>query len=320
MKKTTFYFHSQWLDGLELYKLGLTRQFPNGFSGDINIKGFTRNREEWRNYLLYPNEWDAIWTSNNKFNVSINLTGTYNYAHNNYNGFVTAHLRSGALTSAFNYNYLEVNSVLKAKAWKFDFRTRVYGRYGTGDHVPSESALYFAGGDPEEMMDSKYYRAAGFVPQSWAGSYGDDMNHLQFGGGLNMRGYAGYQVAEMDKHSVVMPAYKGISGAAINEEIDFNRIVNVKNQWLRDHFTLNTYLFGDAGSVGYINSANVQQWSAVRFDAGAGLAFTIKKWGPLQGIKPLTFRFDMPFFVSNTPYVNPEHFKFRWVVGIGRTF
>jgi aminopeptidase N len=229
-------------------------------------------------------------------------------------------LRSGALTNAFNYNYLELTWVEKDAAWKFDFHTRFYGRYGTGNNVPSESALFFAGGSPEDMMDSKYYRAAGFVPQSWAGTYGDDVNHLQMGGGLDMRGYAGYELAETDKHGVVVAAYKGPSGLSLNEELDFNRLVTVKNEWLRQHFTLNTYLFGDAGSIGYINSAGVQQLSSVRFDAGAGVALTVKKWGPLQGIKPLTFRFDVPFFLSNTPYVDPDHFKFRWVVGIGRTF
>ncbi len=320
MKKTTFYFHSQWLDGYEMYKIGLTKIFPNNFSADINIKAFTRQSDDWRNYLLYPNEWDAIWQDGKKLNASLNLSSTYTYAHEKFNGYLTAHLRSGMLTSAFDYNYLEITSVLKAVAWKFDFRTRFYARAGTGSNVPSESALYFAGGNPEEMMDSKYYRAAGFVPQSWAGQYGDDVNHLQFGGGMDMRGYAGYLLAELDNHGVVVPAYKGPSGLALTEEIDFNRIISVKNQWLRDHFNLNTYLFGDLGSIGYINSVNAQQLSALRSDAGAGLAFTIKKWGPLQGIKPLTFRFDVPFFLSNTPYVSPEHFKFRWVVGIGRTF
>jgi aminopeptidase N len=252
--------------------------------------------------------------------MSLNLSGTYTYAGAKYNGFVTAHLRSGAVTSAFDYNYIEVTSVTKAAAWKFDFRTRAYARYGTGNNVPGESALYFAGGNEEDMLDSKYYRAAGFAPPGWVGQYGEDVNHIQYGGGLDMRGYAGYLLAQTDKYGVVMPAYKGPSGLAVNEEIDFNRIVPVKNQWLRDHFLLNTYLFGDAGSMGYINSANAQQLSTVRFDAGAGLAFTIKKWGPLQGIKPLTFRFDVPFFLSNTPYVDEDHFKFRWVVGIGRTF
>lgn len=320
IKKATLYYHGQWLDGCEMYKIGMTKQLPQNFSTDINIKAFTRNREEWRSYLLYPNEWDAMWTNGHKFNASVNLSLTYTYAHEKFNGFLTGHIRTGLVTSAFDYNYFDITAVNRAAAWKFDFRTRLYARLGTGSNVPSESALYFAGGNPEEMMDSKYYRAAGFVPESWAGNYGNDINHLQFGGGLNMRGYAGYLLAETDKNGIVIPAYKGPSGVALNEEIDFNRIVPVKNQWLKDHFTLNTYLFGDAGSIAYVNSDNKQQLSHLRFDAGVGAAFTIKKWGPLQGIKPLTFRFDVPFFVSNTPDASPEHFKFRWVVGIGRTF
>lgn len=320
MKRTTFYFHSQWLDGCEMYKTGLVKQFPKNFSGDINLKAFTRNREEWRNYLLYPGEWSSIWTSNKKFNISLNLSATYTYAKPKFNGFITAHLRSGALTSSFDYHYLELTNVLRASVWKLDFRTRVYGRYGTGKNVPAESALFFAGGNPEEMMDSKYYRASGFVPQSFAGSYWENTNHLHFAGGLNMRGYAGYLLAERDKNGVVMPAYKGNSGFALNAEIDFNRIVKVKNAKLREIFNLNTYLFADMGAIAYQNSSNHNQLSQVRADAGAGLALTIKKWGPLQGIKPLVLRFDVPFFVSHAPYVDQKHVAFRWVVGISRTF
>ena len=320
VKKGTFYFQSRWLDGVEMYKIGLSKIFPKNFSADINLKGFTLVKQVWTNYLLYPQEWSAIWNTNEKFNLSVNLSATYTYTHDKYNGYITAHWRSGAVSSAFDYNYLELTSVMKGVAWKFDFRTRVYGRIGTGNNVPSESALYFAGGNPEEMEDSKYYRAAGFVPASWANSYGDYTNHVQFGGGLNMRGYAGYVVAETDKTGTPYPAYKGLSGASINEEIDFNRIVKVKSEWLKTRFNLNTYLFGDAGTIGYLNSANVQQLSSIRFDAGAGVAFTIKKWGSLQAIKPLTFRFDVPFFLSSTPYLDPDHFKFRWLVGVGRTF
>ncbi len=320
MKNTTFYFHSQWLDGCEMYKIGLTKRFPSDFSADVNLKAFTRNRGEWRNYLLYPGEWDAVWTSNKKFNVSLNLSATYTYNRPKFNGYITAHLRSAGLTSAFNYNYLELTNILKASAWKFDFRTRVYGRYGTGKDVPAESALFVAGGNPEEMMDSKYYRSAGFVPQSFANSYKADINHLHFGGGLNLRGYAGYLVPEKDKNGVIMPAYKGNSGFAVNAEVDFNRLVPVKNQKLKSIFQLNTYLFADAGAIAYVNSSNNQQLSQIRTDAGAGLALTIKRWGVLQGIKPLTFRFDVPFFISHSPYVNQQHFAFRWVVGISRTF
>lgn len=135
-----------------------------------------------------------------------------------------------------------------------------------------------------------------------------------------MRGYAGYLLPEKDKYGNIVPAYKGSSGFSVNAEIDFNRIVPVKNQKLKDIFALNTYLFADAGAIGYTNSGGSQQLSQIRADAGVGVALTIKKWWRLQGIKPLTLRFDVPFFITHAPFVNQKHVAFRWVVGISRTF
>ena len=47
---------------------------------------------------------------------------------------------------------------------------------------------------------------------------------------------------------------------------------------------------------------------------------TIKRWGPLQNIKPLTLRFDVPFFITHAPFANQKHFDFRWVVAVSRAF
>jgi aminopeptidase N len=318
-KNTSVYFQSRWLDGYELYKFGLIKQLPNNFAIDFHFKGFTRQHNEWKNYLVNQEEWSTYWYSPNMFNASLNLTGTYSYAKTKASGYVSAHLRSATLSSSFNYHYLELTHIDRVSFWKLDLRSRVYGRFGMGNASPSESALYFAGANEEDMMENKYMRAAGFAPQQWSG-YGADVNHLHYGGGLNLRGYAGYAIAETDKYGVVIPAYKGQSGFSVNGELDFNRIVPVKNQKLKDIFTLNTYLFGDLGAIAYANSRGEQELSQVRFDGGAGLALTIKKWGFLQDIKPLTFRFDVPFVLSHTPSVDPQYVKFRWVLGISRAF
>ena len=74
------------------------------------------------------------------------------------------------------------------------------------------------------------------------------------------------------------------------------------------------------GAMAFTNSRGGQELSQVRFDGGAGVALTIKKWGFLQDIKPLTFRFDMPFLLSVTPAGDNQYVKFRWVVGINRAF
>jgi len=60
--------------------------------------------------------------------------------------------------------------------------------------------------------------------------------------------------------------------------------------------------------------------AAPRADAGAGLALTIKRFGPLVDIKPLTIRFDMPMLLSALPAGEADHFGFRYVVGVGRSF
>ncbi|MFN8276117.1 MAG: M1 family aminopeptidase [Chitinophagales bacterium] len=318
MRRTTFYFQSRWLDGFELYKPGITKSFGNGLVLDIHLKAFTRNRNWYRNYLIHQDEWSTYWKSAQPFNSSLNLTLSYAYNKHGDAGQLVAKWRSATLFNSFNYHYLEVTHTNTLSFWRLDLRTRVYGRIGTGTSLPSESALFLAGGNPEDMMENKYMRAAGFTPSSWGG-YGADINHLHFGGGLNLRGYAGYLAPEIDRYGKIVYAHKGNSGAAINAELDFNRIIRVKNARLREYFSVNSYLFFDGGILAYTNSKQQQEFSHFRLDAGAGVAVTIKKFF-LQDIKPLTLRFDVPFFVSNTPYESPNPVKFRWVVGINRAF
>ena len=40
----------------------------------------------------------------------------------------------------------------------------------------------------------------------------------------------------------------------------------------------------------------------------------------LGALVPLTLTFDIPFYLSNAPYVSPDNFDFRFVVGVGRAF
>ncbi len=320
-KNATFTFSSRWLDGYEMYRVGITKQLPKNFSIEIFLKAFTRNEEAWRNYLMYPGEWTTIYHENESkaMNTSINIAATYSYAKPKGSGNVKVNWRSATLFNSTNYHYLEAEHKNISSAWKLDFRTRVYGRIGTGTNVPSESALYFAQANGEEMMENKYVRAKGFFPAEWAGKFGEGTNHFHYGGGLNLRGYAGYLMVEKDKEGNVVNTYKGNSGLSANLEIDFNRIVKVKNAKLREFVLLNTYLFADAGSIVYDNSAGKKQFSRLRADAGVGAALTIKKWGVLQGVKPLTIRFDVPFFLSSAP-AGEKNVQWRFVVGVSRSF
>ena len=60
--------------------------------------------------------------------------------------------------------------------------------------------------------------------------------------------------------------------------------------------------------------------SDVMADAGVGATFNIMRWGRLSGLKPLTIRFDMPFFISRLPYAEKDYVQFRWMIGVNRAF
>jgi aminopeptidase N len=139
------------------------------------------------------------------------------------------------------------------------------------------------------------------------------------GGGLNLRGYAGYLAPELRKingtDSVVF-AYAGKSGASWNLEIDFDKFIKIPAKGLTKNLKVDTYLFTDMGVLNYKTGSD-NTFGKFRMDAGIGTAVTMK-FGPFD-IKPLTLRFDMPFFINAAPAVS-EYFKFRYVVGINRAF
>jgi len=218
---------------------------------------------------------------------------------------------------------------------KLKFNTRFFMQYGTGKYWPSESQLYLAGASPEELMDNKFTRSQGFFPMEWVG-YGASTNHFHAGGGLNLRGYAGYLAPEGLPDGNIRFAYKGVSGASFNAELEFEQLFKRKryskfayrhygflkfSYWLKTTFKLNMYLFGDIGLINYNNYYEDLALSDFRADAGLGTALTIRRWGPLQTVNPLTIRFDMPLFLNRIPATdNGEFVKFRWIIGISRAF
>ena len=167
----------------------------------------------------------------------------------------------------------------------------------------------------------------GFFPDDWAGFSTTDIitdpnnnitHHLHQGGGFNLRGYRGYFIVENDsKDPSVITAN---NGASFSAELDFDGLFRIRPKKLKKYFHLDLYLFGDAGSVLYERTDDTQTISDVRFDAGLGAAFTIKRFAFLDEVKPLTIRFDMPLFLSHRPFAEQNFVQFRWVIGINRAF
>ena len=310
------------LDGMNAYKAEYEKK-NSKLNNRIyfNIKCMFRSDSADLNYLLYPQEWGI---SVNKGQIRYNNTLSFGMDHSFENpledgGIINVDVRSSSLNS--NYDFTAISLTIKdiKPIWKLVLKTRAFAQFSMGNSMPIESSLYLAGGNPEEMMDNKYVRSAGFVDKTWLG-YGPNTNHFQYGGGLNLRGYAGYLVAQEDTAGNIISVYRGTSGAAVNAELEFDKLFNFHPRALRKYFSFNTYLFGDIGVINYNQLKDNLLLADFRADAGVGTALTIKKWGMLETVHPLTIRFDMPLFLNRIPAVETEHFKFRWIVAVSRAF
>ncbi len=316
VKNSNVFITAMYWEGYEQYKFGFdVTAGKKNTQFILYMKMMNKPRASKLNYLLYPGEWEVENLINNTVNVELNQS----YSKTKSSGKFNLTLRSSAIGGDFDYHYLEASHINSLKFWRFELRSRLFGRFGTGSNPASMSALFFAQANNEEMMENPFTRSKGYFPSAWAGGFGDDVNHFHYGGGLNVRGYAGYLVVEEDG-GIAYAAYKGNSGGSFNAELDLDGIVKWKPKKLSDYIHFDAYLFADGGFIVYDKGNGDEAFSKFRTDAGAGVALTIKKWGWFETLKPLTVRFDVPFFLSHTPFVSPDYIDFRFLVGVGRAF
>lgn len=306
---------SRKLDGLCLREIEIIKGFKKNLDVTLGFKSMERKEINDKNYLLYPNEWDI---ENHNASLNFGLSKKVSNPKKTYAGELNVLART-SVSQDVNYQFIEMDYVEDVKLWRLNWSTRFYGRFGT-KNTPTESSLYLAGANGETMVENKYVRASGFFPNDWIGEYGNSINHFHHGGGLNLRGYAGYYAVEEDESGTPVTAYRGNSGFAINTELEFDNIIKLKKaRKLKSIFDFDSYIFADFGALTYVNSDNNSQWSKLRADAGVGASFTIKRWFKLYNIKPLTIRFDIPFIVTTAP-AGENNVAFRWVLGFNRAF
>jgi aminopeptidase N len=302
------------LDGLYNTELGFTKwNKKKNTSYRVYFRSLYRHTQRDIAYLLNRITWGSEkW--NNSFNVEIQ----HNYQYNKGQGSVLAQLRSSALGSDRDYHYLRITAENRTNLWRLKLNTRVVGQIGTGSDWAPESLLYLGGANPEEMMYNKYMRSAGIFPSQWA-NFQETSNYLHYGGGLNLRGYVGYLAPENVDDEIIL-AYVGHSGAAINAELEFDDIFGLRPKWTRKWLDVGLYLFADVGFISTSDAGDNFSFASPRADAGLGATVTIKKWGVLEKTKPLTIRFDMPFFLNRTPALDSDPWAFRWLIGINKAF
>ncbi len=317
MKGSYLYTSAKALDGLNEYIFGFDR-IDRSTNNKVYLyfKSIYRDNNNDLAYLLIPSEWQA-----GKFNNTINFGLEHKYKYYQGNGLINIKFKSSAIKSAYDYNAINVEAINSVNIGKFMLRTRVVGQYGSGSNWANESSLFLSGANPEEMMDNKYTRSQGFIDPSWA-SIGESPNYFHMGGGLNIRGYSGYLSPQIHNNGDIYSTYKGESGVAVNAELEFSKLFKFnKSNWLTKSFNITTYIFGDAGIINYTATTNNRSYiSDLRADAGLGGTFTIKKFGVLETVKPLTIRLDIPLFLNRLPASEENYVQSRFIIGINRAF
>ncbi len=322
--------HLRYLDGYDYGNVGLIYAYGTQSRLGLHFLTMARRNPQDFDYLLAPQEWSS---TDERPNSSLNLSWASGWTYPKGSGMVNALIRAPFLTGnssdAFNYSFVQLEVVNTHQLGRLDLRTRFFGRYGTGTSLPYESLLYSAGANPEALMDNKYTRSVGFVPddEDWRGDNRYEPTHFQQGGGLNLRGYTGYFLPDR-RDGAELIGYKSRSGVAVNGELDFDRLIRLSPKATRSWLHVDAYLFADAGiyelsrynAADFTDIAPTKMWSDVHVDAGPGLAFTIKQFGPFAQAKPLTLRVDFPVFLNCAPYSNPQYAALRYVVGINRAF
>lgn len=317
------------IDGLIHLRAGYHWKWTPDFSSQIFYQSMWRPVAYDLDYLLYPQEWSSDKKTPNS-TLNLLLTKDFKTLHGYGSGTlqVRAPFLGGNDAGAFDYSFAQFTGLFTTKIHKISLRSRLFGRFGTGSNIPRESALWLAGANPEMLTDNKYTRSKGFAPDAWEGISATETSHFHMGGGLNLRGYAGYLITE-ERNGEILVGYSGRSGAAVNIEADFDDYIPIRPRFTKNWLHIDAYLFADAGMIElnripnsdtYFLGSPANTWSDIRIDGGIGFAFTIKKWGAFDKAQPLTIRFDMPLLLNRPPHANPEYAKFRYVIGINRTF
>jgi hypothetical protein len=312
MKGTSFYTTLKEMDGLSSGLLGFDVKHKNEKTRFYaQYKAMLRDVHFDNNYLIYKNEWlTGLVNSYASFGMD------HNYQYRRGVGAINLNFRA-PFFGDYDFSAISLSAVNKNYLGKVGIHTRLFGQFGYGSKIPFESMLYVAGANPEEMMDNKYTRAMGIF-QPFA--FGTTTNNFCYGGGLNLRGYMGYLLPQVDDAGNYRYNYKGTTGAAYNMEIDFGRCFNFVSKWTKQSISFSPYLFGDAGIMQTNFNYEDISFSDVMVDGGAGAALTINKFWKLQNIKPLTIRADFPVFLNRLPYAEKDYLQFRWMIGVSRAF
>jgi aminopeptidase N len=328
MKQSYIDLLARFLDGIGTFKFGITKQVNENLTASLFYKALYKLNKYSQDYQYLWYQWNDY-----SLNSTLNLNLKYRkITENNLDYKANLNFRASILTSK-NYSYIENEHIIQKRDRLFSWKARVYGRIGLNDNntYTNESNLNAGGANGEQMIENEFTRAVTMFPSSLITSNNIyQMQKIHLSGGLNLRGYSLQQGIIQNTQGNIISLANQNTGYAANIQINFEKLSPLKFRKISPYVGLETYLFADGGQLGYLNlvesgmSFNKSPWLA---DAGLGCAIEIRRWGSLEKIKPLTFRLDMPLWLSHPGYsynnllfTQNQSFDFRFLIGIDKAF
>ncbi|MCB9246323.1 MAG: M1 family metallopeptidase [Flavobacteriales bacterium] len=293
---------SRMLDGYDLHQLA----FSSPWNSDRISVAFKFSQRRNSDYLLnreFVNSGYDNW-------MEARYVHPYKYFRGR--GNIEFGASASTLFSDYNYAQLYLNVLNNTSVKALDFRTRTHFIWMDGAEIAPESRLLLAGANTRDLMDNKYTRSRGWVPEDWTG-FGSTTNIFHYGGGLNLRGYSGYQATNYEGTDTFF-IYSGTRGASVNAELSAGRWLRSKTRKLNRYAQFDPYLFGDLGILGDPDN----RYSGLRADAGFGASVSIQT-GRFNMAKPLILRIDVPLFLNRVP-TNEDYLAFRYLLGLNMAF
>ena len=303
---TNYSIDSRYLDGMIYNKAGIERGFLNGNKIEVNFKSMYLNIADYQFNTSY------LYDDFNSWNNTFNATFSHPYKYFKGNGSVKIDARASAFTSDFSYSWLGIEATNINRLGKTNLKSRFFARAMGGSSIPFMSAMQLGGANNEQMLESKYSRSRGIIPDDWA-NFSNASGQFHMNGNLNLRGYSNY-LATNNNEADTFYIFNGKNGTSVNLEWDFTQIFNLKMTKLARYIKLNTYLFTDAGMLW-----NDQGNSGIRADAGLGTMWNLQL-PKLAKAEPLQVRVDFPIFLNRIPVGEENYLAFRWQIGLQKAF
>jgi aminopeptidase N len=316
IKNSTIFIQTKWMDGIVGAKLALNKIFSDKLQTYISFKTFGLTNDYSLNYQYLPDL-----ARSNGMNTSLSLGFNFNNVFSNIYQKSRLEIRTSLLNQN-SYSYISSENTFKKWLGRTLLSSRFFGRIGVhaSENSPAFNSLLNAGGaNTEELLEDEFMRAVGIFPNELFNASSNNAYHLQMAGGTNLRGYAFRRNIVDGTNNYQLLGYN--SGYSANFEFFFHHLSPIKFRKIAPIIGFETYLFSDIGQL-----ANTLQnfnliATPILADAGIGAAIHVKRWGQFAKANPLYFRFDMPLYVSQ-PNQNDQnqHFAFRWLIGVGRSF